>query len=46
MNWFYWDTAWSLFFSLIWFMTITRNPDARITDAHMRGASSDNNATS
>ncbi len=36
MNWFYWDTAWSLFFSLIWFMTITHNPDARIADAHLR----------
>jgi hypothetical protein len=36
MNWFYWNTAWSLFFSLIWFMTITHNPDARISDAHLR----------
>src|ERR1700737_4170241 len=36
MNWFYWDTAWSLFFSLVWFMTITQNPDARIADAHLR----------
>jgi hypothetical protein len=36
MNWFYWDTAWSLFFSLVWFMTITNNPDARIADAHLR----------
>src|ERR1700730_14963748 len=36
MNWFYWDTAWSLFFSVIWFMTITNNPDARISDAHLR----------
>ena len=36
MNWFYWDTAWSLFFSVIWFMTITHNPDARIADAHLR----------
>jgi hypothetical protein len=36
MNWIYWDTAWSLFFSLVWFMTITNNPDARIADAHLR----------
>jgi len=36
MNWFYWNTAWSLFFSLIWFMTITHNPDAQIADAHLR----------
>jgi hypothetical protein len=26
MNWFYWDTAWSLFFSLVCFMTITHHP--------------------
>jgi hypothetical protein len=36
MNWFYWNTAWSLFFSLVWFMTITHNPDAQISDAHLR----------
>jgi hypothetical protein len=36
MNWVYWDTAWSLFFSLIWFMTITHNADAQISDAHFR----------
>jgi hypothetical protein len=36
MNWFYWNTAWSLFFSLVWFMTITHNPEARISDAHLR----------
>ena len=36
MNWFYWNTAWSLFFSLVWFMTITHNPDTRIADAHLR----------
>jgi hypothetical protein len=36
MNWFYWNTAWSLFFSLVWFMTITHNPDARVSDAHLR----------
>jgi hypothetical protein len=36
MNWFYWNTAWSLFFSLVWFMTITHNPDAPIADAHLR----------
>jgi hypothetical protein len=32
MDWFIWDTAWSLFFSLIWFMTIVSHPDAEITD--------------
>jgi hypothetical protein len=36
MNWIVWDTAWSLFFSLIWFMTITHHPEARIADAHFR----------
>jgi hypothetical protein len=36
MNWFYWNTAWSLFFSFVWFMTITHNPDAQIVDAHLR----------
>jgi hypothetical protein len=36
MNWVYWDTAWSLFFSLVWFMTITHHPDAQISDAHFR----------
>jgi hypothetical protein len=36
MNWFYWNTAWSLFFSLVWFMTIMHNPDAQIADAHSR----------
>jgi hypothetical protein len=36
MTWFYWNTAWSLFFSLVWFMTITHNPDAQIADAHLR----------
>jgi hypothetical protein len=30
LNWFYWNTAWSLFFSLVWFMTITCNPDAEV----------------
>jgi hypothetical protein len=33
MNWFYWNTAWSLFFSLIAFMTITGNPDVRLAEA-------------
>jgi hypothetical protein len=28
--------AFSLFFSLVWFMTITHNPDAQIADAHLR----------
>jgi hypothetical protein len=36
MNWFYWNTAWSLFFSLVCFMTITHDPDAEISDAHLR----------
>ena len=36
MNWIYWDTAWSLFFSLVWYMTITHFPDAQIADAHSR----------
>ena len=36
MDWFYWDTAWSLFFSLVWFMTIMHNPDARVADGHLR----------
>ena len=36
MNWFYCNTAWSLFFSLVWFMTITDNPDARIANAQLR----------
>jgi hypothetical protein len=31
-----WNTAWSLVFSLVWFMTITHNPDAQISDAHLR----------
>jgi hypothetical protein len=29
------NTAWSLFFSLVWFMTITHNPGAQIADAHL-----------
>lgn len=36
MNWFYWNTAWSLFFSLVCFMTIMRYPDAQIADAGLR----------
>jgi hypothetical protein len=36
MNWIYWDTAWSLFFSLVWFMTITHYHEAPIADAHLR----------
>jgi len=36
MNWIYWDTAWSLFFSLVWFMTITHYHEAQIADAHLR----------
>jgi hypothetical protein len=36
MNWFYWNTASSLFFSVVWFMTIMNNPDAQIGDAQMR----------
>jgi len=36
MNWIYWNTAWSLFFSFVWFMTIMHNPEARIADMHLR----------
>ncbi|WP_246801765.1 hypothetical protein [Bradyrhizobium genosp. L] len=36
MNWFYWNTAWSLFFSFVCFMTITRHPEAQIADAGLR----------
>jgi hypothetical protein len=36
MNWFYWDTAWSLFFSLVWFMTIMNHPGADIVEALVR----------
>jgi hypothetical protein len=31
MFWIYWYTFWSLFFSAVWFMTIS-HPDAEITD--------------
>jgi hypothetical protein len=30
------NTAWSLFFSFVWFMTVTHNPDTQIVDAHLR----------
>jgi hypothetical protein len=33
MNWFYWDMGWSLFFSLVVFMTIAGHPDAKIAEA-------------
>lgn len=36
MNWFAWDTAWSLIFATIWFMTITAHPDAEIAEAGAR----------
>jgi hypothetical protein len=32
MFWFYWDLVWSLFFSVIWFMTIVSYPDAEISE--------------
>jgi hypothetical protein len=32
MFWFYWDTAWSLFFGAIMFMTIVAHPDAEFTE--------------
>ena len=35
MNWFYWNTAWSLFFSLVWFMTITHKPDVEKSRMHI-----------
>jgi hypothetical protein len=30
MQWIYWDTLWSLFFSAVWFMTIVSHPDAEV----------------
>lgn len=30
--WFYWDTAWSLFFGGIVFATIVAHPDAEFTE--------------
>ncbi len=32
MNWFYWDTFWSLAGSLVWFMTIVSHPNAEVSD--------------
>jgi len=34
MNWIYWNTVWSLFVSLIWFMTIVSHPDSVVVDRH------------
>ena len=34
MNWIYWNTFWSLFVSLIWFMTIVSHPDSVVVDRH------------
>ena len=34
MNWFYWDTFWSLVGSLIWFMTIVSHPDSVVVGRH------------
>ena len=34
MNWIYWNTFWSLFVSLIWFMTIVSHPDSVVADRH------------
>ena len=36
MTWFYWNTATSLFFSLVWFMTIMNHPGADIAEARLR----------
>ena len=34
MNWFYWDTAWSLVFGTIAFMTIAGHPDSVVLAYH------------
>jgi hypothetical protein len=36
MDWFYWNTVWSLFVSLVWFTTITHNPDAQMRICAMK----------
>jgi hypothetical protein len=34
MNWFYWDTAWSLVFGTVAFMTIVGHPDTVVVAYH------------
>jgi hypothetical protein len=34
MNWFFWDTAWSLVFGTIAFMTIVGHPDTVVVAYH------------
>ena len=34
MNWFYWDTGWSLVFGTIAFMTIVGHPDTVVVAYH------------
>jgi hypothetical protein len=34
MNWFYWDTGWSLVFGTIAFMTIAGHPDSVVVAYH------------
>jgi hypothetical protein len=41
MNWFYCSTAWSLFFGLVWFMTVTDKPDAWTANAQLRDEACD-----
>ena len=36
MNWFYWDTFWSLAGSLVWFMTIVSHPDSVVAATYRR----------
>jgi hypothetical protein len=34
MNWFYWDTGWSLVFGTMAFMTVVSHPDSVVVDYH------------
>jgi hypothetical protein len=36
MTWLYWNTAMSLFFSLVWFMTIVNHSGADIAEVRLR----------
>jgi hypothetical protein len=38
MNWFYWDTVWSMFFATIAFMTIVSHPDSVVVASHTADA--------
>ena len=40
MNWFYWDTAWSLVFATIAFMTIVSHPDSVVVASHANNPAS------